>query len=129
MLQQLRLALLVGLTATLFASIAHADEPRQIKTQKGKAVALANMTSNPASCSSAPGPIPLPQLNEKPSHGTVLLQTTVGDLAATDSCPARKVPGIGLLYVPNSDFVGVDSVQLSFGTVPVSFRITVDDNE
>src|SRR5262245_28779344 len=127
----LRLALGVGLAATLFASIANAEGPKEVKTQKGKAVPLGNITSQPASCSSGSGPIPVPQLSVKPSHGTVFLQSILSDLAATDSCPARKIPSILLLYVPNSDFIGVDSVQLSFeaGNKPlptVSFRITVD---
>src|SRR5262245_45121922 len=105
MLQRLRLALVVGLAATLFASIANADGPNEIKTQKGKAVSLASITDYSGSCNSDPGPLPLPQTNVKPSHGTVLLQIIVSDLAANDSCPARKIPGIGILYVPNSDFV------------------------
>jgi hypothetical protein len=132
MLHQLRLALFVGIATTLFAAAAFAAEPKELRTQKGKAVPMGNLASQPASCSSAPGPVPLPQLSVKPSHGVVLLQTIASDLAATDSCPARKIPTILLLYVPAPDFVGEDSLAIDFvvgrnAPPSVNFRIIVSE--
>jgi hypothetical protein len=76
--------------------------------------------------------VPLPQLKVKPSHGDISLQTVMSDLAATDSCPARKIPTIAVLYAPKPNFVGVDTVQIEFeasGKRLPSFnlRITVND--
>jgi hypothetical protein len=56
----------------------------------------------------------------------------MGDVAATDACPARKIPSIALFYQPSKDFVGNDSVQVEFETgdakIPdLSFLITVQD--
>jgi hypothetical protein len=125
---------IIGMATILLSSIAIADGPKEVKTEKGKPIVLGNMASQPASCSSSPGPIPLPQLKVKPSHGDVLLQTVMSDLAATDSCPARKIPTIVVLYVPKPDFVGMDTMQLEFEAsgkrLPsFNFRITVNDIE
>lgn len=132
MLHQLRLALFVGIATTLFATTAFAAEPKELKTQKNKAIPVGNLASQPASCSSAPGPVPLPQLSVKPSHGVVLLQTITSDVAATDSCPARKIPTILVLYVPARDFVGEDSLAIDFvggrnAPSTVNFRIIVSE--
>jgi hypothetical protein len=132
MLRIFRVSLTVSLAAILFSSIAIADEPKEVKTEKGKAIVLGNMASQPASCSSGPGPIPLPQLKVKPAHGDVFLQTAVSDLAATDSCPARKIPTIVIVYAPKPDFVGVDAVLIEFEAsgkkLPtVNLRIKVED--
>lgn len=134
MVHERKIWFLCGLAALLLASAAKADEPKEVKTEKGKAIVLGNMAGRPASCSSNPGPMPIPQLREKPSHGAVLMQIAEGNLAATDSCPARKIPGVVLIYSPDPDFVGVDSVQIEFeagrNKLPVlSVRITVDDPE
>ncbi|WP_157088728.1 hypothetical protein [Bradyrhizobium jicamae] len=58
------------------------------------------------------------------------MQIVAADVAATDACPARKVPSIALFYTPSKDFVGKDSVQVEFETgdnkLPaLSFLITV----
>jgi hypothetical protein len=105
---------LFGLTTVaaiaLLGSIAKADEIKELKTEKGKAVALGNSLNTPGGCSSNPGPNPLPRLREKPSHGHVVMQIVVAEVPATDSCPARKIPAIALFYTLNADFVGTDSV-------------------
>lgn len=132
MLHLARALLFVGAATILLSSIARADEPKEIKTEKGKAVAFGNITGQPASCSSAPGPTPLPQLKVKPSNGVVLLLSASTNLAATDSCPARQIPSIALIYAPRPDFVGVDTLEVEFDAgsrklAGVSLRITVVD--
>jgi hypothetical protein len=109
-------SVLIAVAIGLFASNANADQPKEIKTESGKAVVLGNFLNVPPNCATNPGPIPLPRLREKPSHGVVGLQIVVADVAATDACPARKVPSIALFYTPSKDFVGKDSVQIEFET-------------
>ncbi|WOH53751.1 hypothetical protein [Bradyrhizobium sp. sBnM-33] len=121
---------LIPVAIGLFAPSANADQPKEIKTESGKAVVLGNFLNAPANCATNPGPIPLPRLREKPSHGVVGLQIVVADVAATDACPARKVPSIALFYTPSKDFVGKDSIQVEFETgdnkLPaLSFLVTV----
>jgi hypothetical protein len=125
---------LAVMAIALFGSIAKADAPKEIKTEKGKPVVLANFLNAPANCGSNPGPVPLPTLREKPSHGVVGLQIVVTDVAASDSCPARKIPAIALFYTPNRDFVGNDSVQVEIEAgenkkPTVSFLITVQGTD
>jgi hypothetical protein len=129
-----RRLLTVLLTAPIFAlsgQLAKAQAPHEIRTEKNKAVSLTNFVNPPANCSSNPGPVPLPRLREKPSHGAVGLQVISVDIPATDACPARKIPSVSLFYAPSRDFVGKDSVQveLEFETkLPsLSFLITVQD--
>jgi hypothetical protein len=115
----------------LFGSVAKADEPKELKTDKGKPVVLGEFLNTPTDCSSNPGPSPLPQLREKPSHGIVLMQVGVANVPATDHCPARKIPVIALVYSPAADFVGTDSVQMEFkpGAPALWVRITVQEPE
>ena len=125
----LKLCFFVLASVTLFGSTSHADEPKEIKTQKGKAVVLGDFLNTPSDCSSNPIPSPLPQLREKPSHGTVLMQIGVANVAATDRCPARKIPVIALVYSPSPEFVGTDSVQIEFkpGAPALWIRVTVSE--
>jgi len=97
-------------------------------------VILGNFLSAPNNCESKPGPIPVPILQRKPSNGFVGLQIVVADVAATDSCPARKIPAIALFYSPNGDFSGTDSVQIDIETpdkriATQSFLIKVEPTE
>src|SRR6478672_8963809 len=115
----------------LCGTVAKADAPKEVKTEKNKAVVLGNFLNAPNNCGTNPGPVPLPRLREKPSHGLVGLQIAMGDVAATDACPARKIPSIALFYQPSKDFVGNDSVQVEFtpgdAKIPlVSFSIMVN---
>ena len=96
----------------LFGTVAEADAPKEVKTEKNKAIVLGNFLNAPTNCGTSPGPVPLPRLREKPSHGLVGLQIVMADVAATDACPARKIPAIALFYTPSKDFVGNDSVQV-----------------
>ena len=56
----------------------------------------------------------------------------MADVAATDTCPARKIPAIALFYTPSKEFVGTDTVQVEIdpGDSPVShydFLIVVQE--
>ena len=115
-------------------SVAKSDASKEVKTEKNKPVILGNFLSAPNNCESKPGPIPVPILQRKPSNGFVGLQIVVADVAATDSCPARKIPAIALFYSPNGDFSGTDSVQIDIETpdkriATQSFLIKVEPTE
>ena len=121
-------------TITLFGTAAQADAPKEVRTEKNKAVFLGNFLNASNNCSSNPGPVPLPKLRERPSNGVVGLQIVAADVPATDACPARKMPAIAMFYTPKKDFVGKDSVQVEFETgdnkIPsLSFLITVEAGE
>ena len=69
-------------------------------------------------------------LREKPLNGTVGMQITEIEIAASGDCPARKVPSLALFYLPKPDFVGTDSIQMEVDTGAIqttiaSYRITV----
>ena len=124
--------LLAVAVIALFQTVAQAEAPKEIKTEKNKAVIIGNFFNAASNCSTNPGPVPLPQLREKPSHGVVGLQIVAADVAATDACPARKIPAIALFYTPSKDFVGSDSLQIEIDTgdaktTDLSFSITVQD--
>jgi hypothetical protein len=131
----LRLSVLFAVAANvLLGTVVKADAPKEVTTQKNKPVVLSNFLSVPNNCGTNPGPVPVPRLREKPSRGAVGLQVVLADVAATDACPARKIPSIALFYTPSKDFVGKDSVQVEFETgdnkIPVlSFVITVQADD
>lgn len=103
-----------AIAIVLFGSVAKADGPKEVNTQRDRPVLLENFLGNAPNCGSNAGPIPFLKLREKPSNGVVGLQVVAIDVAASDRCPARKVPGIALFYTPKKDFVGNDSVQVEF---------------
>ena len=107
-------ALVAVAIIALSGTRADAQTPQQVKTDKNKSLVLGNFLNAASNCSTNPGPVPLPRLREKPSHGTIGLQIVMGDVAATDTCPARKIPAIAIFYTPAKDFVGTDSVQIEF---------------
>ena len=88
--------------------------PQEVKIEKNKSLILGNFLNAPSNCGTNPGPVPLPTLREKPAHGLIGLQIVMGDVAATDACPARKMPAIAIFYTPAKDFVGKDSVAIEF---------------
>src|SRR4051812_15943543 len=110
MTYRLMFALAVASMITLSGApaSAQAPAPQEVKTDKNKALILGNYLNAPTNCSTNPGPVPLPRLREKPAHGVVGLQIVMGDVAATDPCPARKIPAIAIFYTPAKDFVGKD---------------------
>jgi hypothetical protein len=87
---------------------------KEIKTVQGKPVLLGNFLNAPSNCGSNPGPVPVPRLREKPTHAVVGLHIVASDVAASDTCPARKIPAIARFYRPNRDFIGNDSGQVEF---------------
>ena len=113
----------------LFASPTIADDVKELKTTKGKPIAFDIFVGARSDCSSNPGPQPFPSLREKPSNGAVGMQIVIANVAASDSCPARNIPSLALIYIPSADFVGVDSVQIDVATgnkiTTLGFRITV----
>ena len=124
--------LVATLGIALFGYVARAQAPKELTIGKNQVVTLANFTSALNNCNTSPGPVPLPKLREKPSHGAVALQIVMADVAATNACPARKIPSIALFYTPNKDFVGKDSVQVELETgdakMPgLSFLISVQE--
>ena len=126
--------IVIAMTTVLWDSSSKADTVKDVKAESGKPVILGNFLSAPANCGSNPGPVPLPKLREKPSHGGIGLQIVVADVAATDACPARKIPSIAMFYVSSKDFVGKDSLQVEFeagdNRLPIqSFVITVQAPE
>jgi hypothetical protein len=134
MIYRIKFVLLAAAAVVLSGPVARADAPKEIRTDKNKPVVLGNFLSAPSNCGTNPGPIPMPMLREKPTHGAVGLQIVVTDVAATDSCPARKIPAIAMFYTPNRDFEGKDSVQIEFEAgdkkVPsLSILITVQGAE
>ena len=59
-----------------------------------------------------PGPVAVPIVSGPPKNGIVQMQVVVSNVPATGNCPARKLASIAIIYTPNKDFVGSDSVQL-----------------
>jgi hypothetical protein len=123
----------IAVIFALFASSAIADDVKELKTTKGKPIVFENFIGARTDCSSNPGPQPFPLLREKPSNGVVGMQIVLSDVAASDSCPARKIPSLALIYIPRADFLGVDSVQIDVAAgnkiTTLGFRITVQAPE
>jgi hypothetical protein len=134
MIQRLKSALVVPVALALLGPTAKADDPKELKTDKGKPIIVGNFINARPDCSSIPGPDPLPSLREKPTNGVIRMQVVVSDVAATDNCPSRKIPSIAMVYIPNRDFVGTDSVQIEVETgrnqiASFSYRIVVQAPE
>jgi hypothetical protein len=134
MIQRFNSVLVVTAALVLLGPTAKADDPKELKTTKGKSIIVGNFVNARSDCSSNPGPDPLPALREKPSNGVIRMQILVTDVAATDGCPARKIPSLALIYTPNRDFVGIDSVQIEIDTgnnniTSLSYRILVQAPE
>jgi hypothetical protein len=121
--------LVAAAVLAISASFAIAQGPKELKVQSGKSVVLINLVSPRPDCSSNPGPFELPVLREKPASGVVQILTLVANVAATDKCPARRIPSIALIYTAKKDFIGIDSTQVEVEegnkTTTFSFRITV----
>jgi hypothetical protein len=112
----------IGITAS-------AQTPKELKTKSGSSVVVVNFINPRTDCSANPGPIAIPVVREKPANGMMQMMIVVTDVAASGKCPARKIPSTALVYTPNKDFVGADSVQIEVEagnrTTLLSFRIIV----
>jgi hypothetical protein len=95
---------------------ASAQTPKELKTKSGSSVVVVNFLNARPDCSANPGPMALPVVREKPAHGIIQILIVVTDVAASGQCPARKIPSTALIYTPDKDFVGTDSVQIEVDT-------------
>jgi hypothetical protein len=115
----------------LLGQQAKAQNEKEIRTRSGTPVILVNLVSSRPDCTSTPGLIAVPIIREKPMNGHVGMQVVATDIAASQNCPSRKVPTVALVYVPNNDFVGADSVQVEIDvgnrTTTLRYRLTVAD--
>jgi hypothetical protein len=122
-------AFFVAAIIGLCVSTASADTPKELKVKSGTSVAVVNLVDPKPDCSASPGPVALPSLREKPANGTIQLQILITEVGATGNCPARKIPAISMIYTPNKDFVGTDSVQIDIEvgnrTTSLSYRLVV----
>jgi hypothetical protein len=113
----------------LSGALAYAQSPKELKTKSGSSVVVVNFLNARPDCSANPGPISVPVIREKPANGIIQIQILATDVAAAGKCPARKIPTTALIYTPNKDFVGTDSVQIEVEagnrTTSLSYRITV----
>ncbi len=118
-------------TFALLGQQAKAQNEKGIRTRSGTPVILVNLVSSRPDCTSTPGLIAVPIIREKPVNGHVGMQVVATDIAASQNCPSRKVPTVALVYVPNKDFVGADSVQVEIDvgnrTTTLRYRLTVAD--
>jgi len=114
----------------LSGTTASPQTPKELKTKSGSSVVVVNFLNARPDCSSNPGPIAVPVVREKPTNGIIQMMIMVTDVAASGKCPARKIPTTALIYTPNKDFVGKDSVQIEVEagnqTTLLSYRITVE---
>lgn len=123
-------AVLIAVTTlALFGVPAFAQGPKELKTKSGSSVVVVNFLSARPDCSANPGPIAVPVIREKPVNGILQLLIIPTDVAASGKCPARKIPTTALIYTPNKNFVGTDTVQVEVEagnrTTSLSYRITV----
>jgi hypothetical protein len=129
MTRQSKAVLIAMTTLALFSVAASAQSPKELKTKSGSAVVVVNFVSARPDCSANPGPIALPVIRQKPANGIIQMLIIPTDVAASGKCPARKIPTTALIYTPNKDFVGTDSVQIEVEngnqTTSLSYRITV----
>ena len=121
--------LMAVMTLALCGMDASAQTPKELKTKSGVSVVVVNFLNARHDCSANPGPIAVPVIREKPANGIIQMLIIPTDVAASEKCPARKIPTTALIYTPNKDFVGRDSVLIEVEagnqTTSLSYRITV----
>ena len=98
--------------AAFVVAPAWSQVPKELKTKTGSSVVLANFINPRPDCSMNPGTVAVPIVSGPPKSGIVQMQVVVSNVPATGNCPARKLASIAIIYTPNKDFVGSDSVQL-----------------
>jgi hypothetical protein len=127
--QSCKAAPIVAMALALSGSFVLAQGAKELKTKSATPVAVVNFSSARSDCSANPGPIAVPVLREKPAHGIIQMQIVVTEIPAAGNCPARKIPTTALVYTPNKDFTGTDTVQVEVETgnrtTTLSYRITV----
>jgi hypothetical protein len=127
--QSCKAAPIAAMVLLLSGSSVPAQGAKELKTKSGTPIVVVNFSSPRPDCSANPGPIAVPVLREKPAHGIIQMQIVVTDIAASGNCPARKIPTTALVYTPNKDFMGTDTVQVEVETgnrtTTLSYRITV----
>lgn len=111
------------------STAAWAQSPKELKTKPGTPVILVDLLNARPDCSTNPGPVAVPVVSVSPTNGTVQMQIVVNNVAASATCPARKVPSTALIYIPNQDFSGSDMIQIDiqFGNQKrsLSYRVVV----
>src|ERR1700694_5224618 len=125
-----RRAVLFAVTGLALCGMhAYAQSPKELKTKSGTSVVVVNFLNARPDCSANPGPMAVPVIQEKPANGIIQMLIVATDVAATGKCPARKIPTTALIYTPNKDFVGTDSVRIEVEAgnqmTLLSYRITV----
>ena len=124
-----KIAQIVAMIFVTSIASAWAQTPKELKTKVGVSVVLVNFVNARADCSTNPGPVAVPVISGPPANGVVQMQITVTDVAASNNCPARKIPSTALIYTPNKDFSGSDTVQIDvqIGNEKrsLSYRVTV----
>ena len=99
-------------SAALFVAPAWPQNPKELRIKTGSSVVLANFINPHADCSTNAGPVAVPIVSGSPKNGVVQMQVVVSNVPASGNCPTRKLASIAIIYPPNKDFVGSDSVQL-----------------
>jgi len=116
-------------TLALLSQPAWAQVEKELQTKSGTSVIIINLIAPRPDCSSNPGPIAVPVIREKPKNGNIEMRVVATDIAASQNCPARKIPSIALVYTPAKDFIGTDSVQVEIEagnrTTTLRYRVTV----
>ncbi|MDO8398097.1 MAG: hypothetical protein Q7T45_09785 [Bradyrhizobium sp.] len=122
----------VQIVAMIFmasGATAWAQSPKELRTKVGVPVVLVNFLNARADCSTNPGPVAVPVVSGAPANGVIQMQITVTNVPASSKCPARKIPSTALIYAPNKDFSGADTVQIDVEVGnqkrSLSYRITV----
>ncbi|WP_146159842.1 hypothetical protein [Bradyrhizobium sp. MOS002] len=125
------LKLQIGLLSALFIATlpASAQVAKEIRTKKGASVILLNLLNAKPDCSSEMNPVGIPVIQEKPSNGTLQMTLLVANVAASGNCGPRKVPVISLIYTPNREFVGSETVAIEINSenraTVLRYRISV----
>lgn len=106
-----RITGVLGASAALIAALAAPGagwaEPQQLHAQAGAPLPLLAETSMNETCMA--GEMPRARVVVGPAHGELTVRS--GQLRRADaSCP--PAPGYVLLYVPDSDFTGMDNVSV-----------------
>lgn len=113
-----RVTILLVMVSAISAANAQALK-KDVKVQKGHSVILTRLVNTQADC--GPGPVPIPVPIEKPKHGLTQLIVSSADIGASETCPSRKVNAVTIIYSPEKQYVGTDSV--SFELVRAAQRV------